>query len=156
MAVFARPLQTRTAPPIIGESLDPSLGNGMLIGSLNAYNSSLTTFNAGEIYGIRIPTLFDENNAIRCAGCGEVIKGTPFRVSLLDIVSPEVPGGVYRLAARLGVRLVRDGAGVHHAYVRERGSAGDRMPARLGLLALEFQADPALDHLRLALVEVLG
>src|SRR6187200_3190177 len=48
-------------------------------------------FRGGEIYGIPITTRFDENNAIRCAGCGEVINGTPFRVTLLDIVSPEVP-----------------------------------------------------------------
>ena len=33
--------------------------------------------------GIRIPTLFSENDAKRCAGCGEPIEGTPFRVSLL-------------------------------------------------------------------------
>jgi hypothetical protein len=48
-------------------------------------------FRGGEIYGIPITTQFDENNAIRCAGCGEVITGMPFRVTLLDIVSPEVP-----------------------------------------------------------------
>jgi hypothetical protein len=50
-----------------------------------------TKFRGGEIYGIEIPTVFDENNAIRCAGCGEQIKGTPFRVTLLDIVAPEAP-----------------------------------------------------------------
>ena len=48
-------------------------------------------FRGGEIYGIPITTRFDETNAIRCAGCGEVINGTPFRVTLLDIVSPEAP-----------------------------------------------------------------
>ncbi len=50
-----------------------------------------TRFRGGEIYGIEIPTLFDENSAIRCAGCSEPISGTPFRVSLLDIVAPEAP-----------------------------------------------------------------
>ncbi len=30
----------------------------------------VTRFRGGEIYGIRIPTLFQENNAIRCEGCG--------------------------------------------------------------------------------------
>ena len=50
-----------------------------------------SNFRGGEIYGIRIPTLFDENTAIRCAGGGEPIAGTPLRVSLLDIVSPEAP-----------------------------------------------------------------
>ena len=48
-------------------------------------------FRGGEIYGIPIPTLFDENNAIRCAGCGEPIDGTPFRITILDIVAPEAP-----------------------------------------------------------------
>jgi len=49
------------------------------------------TFRGGEIYGITIPTVFDENNTIRCDGCGELIAGTPFRVTLLDIVAPEAP-----------------------------------------------------------------
>jgi hypothetical protein len=48
-------------------------------------------FRGGEIYGIEIPTLIDENNAIRCAGCGEPITGTPFRITILDIVAPEAP-----------------------------------------------------------------
>lgn len=48
-------------------------------------------FRGGEIYGIPITTLFDENDSIRCAGCGELIPGTPFRVTLLDIVAPETP-----------------------------------------------------------------
>ena len=46
-------------------------------------------FRGGEIYGIPIPTVFDENTAIRCEGCGEPISGTPFRINLLDIVSPD-------------------------------------------------------------------
>ena len=48
-------------------------------------------FRGGEIYGIPIQTVFDENDTIRCAGCGELITGTPFRVTLLDIVAPEAP-----------------------------------------------------------------
>ena len=48
-------------------------------------------FRGGEIYGIPITTIFAENNAIRCAGCGEPISGIPFRVTILDIVSPEAP-----------------------------------------------------------------
>lgn len=49
------------------------------------------SFRGGEIYGIQISTVFDENDAIRCAGCGEPIPGTPFRVTLLDIIAPEAP-----------------------------------------------------------------
>jgi hypothetical protein len=48
-------------------------------------------FRGGEIYGIPIPTVFEENDTIRCAGCGELIPGTPFRITLLDIVAPEAP-----------------------------------------------------------------
>ncbi len=50
-----------------------------------------TRFRGGEIYGVRIPTIFDENQAFRCAGCGEPIDGTPFRVSILDFVANEAP-----------------------------------------------------------------
>lgn len=50
-----------------------------------------TSFRGGEILGIRIPTVFADNDAKVCAGCGEPIRGTPFRVSLLDVVTAEVP-----------------------------------------------------------------
>ena len=39
--------------------------------------------------GIRIPTVFSENDAKRCAGCGEPITTTPFRVSIMDNVARE-------------------------------------------------------------------
>jgi hypothetical protein len=41
--------------------------------------------------GIRIPTVFEENDAKRCAACGGPITGTPFRISLMDVVSREAP-----------------------------------------------------------------
>jgi hypothetical protein len=41
--------------------------------------------------GIRIATVFEENDAKRCAGCGEAIVGTPFRVSIMDAVAREAP-----------------------------------------------------------------
>ncbi|CAN5711666.1 hypothetical protein BH23CHL8_BH23CHL8_08600 [soil metagenome] len=50
-----------------------------------------TRFRGGQIMGIRIPTVFSENDAKRCAGCDEPIEGTPFRVSVLDNVAREVP-----------------------------------------------------------------
>ena len=43
-----------------------------------------------ELYGVRIPTVLSDMNAARCAGCGEVIEGRPWRVSILDVVAPEV------------------------------------------------------------------
>ncbi|MFI5259365.1 MAG: hypothetical protein ACHQ01_07140 [Candidatus Limnocylindrales bacterium] len=44
-----------------------------------------------ELYGVRIPTIVTDNIAGRCSGCGEVIKGRPWRVSILDPVAPEAP-----------------------------------------------------------------
>ena len=52
--IFAQPLQTRTAPVLIDSAQDPKLGGQTLIGSLNVYDSSLHTFKAGEIYGVRV------------------------------------------------------------------------------------------------------
>jgi hypothetical protein len=46
-----------------------------------------------EIMGVTIRTIVSDNIAIRCDGCREVIPGTPWRVSLLDVVAPEVPAG---------------------------------------------------------------
>src|SRR5512142_729145 len=44
-----------------------------------------------DFYGVRIPTIITENVSIRCDGCGGGIEGTPWRVSILDIVSRETP-----------------------------------------------------------------
>ena len=44
---------------------------------------------AVEIMGIDIRTIVSDNVAKRCAGCGEIIEGTPWRVNILDIVAPE-------------------------------------------------------------------
>jgi hypothetical protein len=41
--------------------------------------------------GIRIPTVFEENDAKLCAGCALPITSTPFRISLMDAVSREAP-----------------------------------------------------------------
>jgi hypothetical protein len=42
-----------------------------------------------EIVGVRITTVVEDNTAIRCDGCLDVIDGTPWRVNVLDIVAPE-------------------------------------------------------------------
>lgn len=52
--IFPRPLQTRTAPPIVGSAQDPSLNGQMLIGAMNVYESTMTTFAPGSIYGVRV------------------------------------------------------------------------------------------------------
>ena len=41
--------------------------------------------------GVQIRTIIKDNDARRCAGCGELIDGTPWRVNLLDIVAAETP-----------------------------------------------------------------
>jgi len=38
--IFARPLQTRSAPPIVGSASDPTLNGQMLIGAMNVYEST--------------------------------------------------------------------------------------------------------------------
>jgi hypothetical protein len=57
------------------------------------YDRRVTTtrFRGGQIMGIRIPTVFAENDAKRCAGCHEPIEGTPFRISIMDNVAREAP-----------------------------------------------------------------
>ena len=42
--------------------------------------------------GVRIPTIVEDNVAIRCDGCLEVINGTPWRMNILDVVAAETPG----------------------------------------------------------------
>ena len=61
------------------------------IGPTLCYDRTVTAtrFRGGRIMGIRIPTVFAENDAKRCAGCGEPIESTPFRVSIMDNVAPE-------------------------------------------------------------------
>ena len=46
-----------------------------------------------EIMGIQLRTIISDNDARRCAGCGQIIEGTPWRVNLLDIVAAETPVG---------------------------------------------------------------
>jgi hypothetical protein len=52
--IFARPLMPRSAPPVTSSAIDGSLGGQALIGAMNVYQSSLTTFQPGSIFGVRI------------------------------------------------------------------------------------------------------
>jgi hypothetical protein len=52
--IFARPLQTRKAPPIVGSATDPNLNGAALIGSLNAYDSTIEDLAPGSLHGVRI------------------------------------------------------------------------------------------------------
>jgi hypothetical protein len=51
--IYARPLATRSAPPVVSSAQDPRLAGSVLIGSLNVYDSTLHQFTPGEIYGVR-------------------------------------------------------------------------------------------------------
>jgi hypothetical protein len=42
-----------------------------------------------EIMGVTIRTIISDNDARRCAGCGELVAGTPWRINLLDTVASE-------------------------------------------------------------------
>jgi hypothetical protein len=44
-----------------------------------------------EIMGVQVRTIVKDNVATRCDGCLEVIVGTPWRISILDIVAVETP-----------------------------------------------------------------
>lgn len=52
--IFPRPLQSRTAPPIVSSAIDQQLAGQLLIGSMNAYDSTMKTFAPGQIYGVRV------------------------------------------------------------------------------------------------------
>ena len=80
-----------------------------------------TTFRGGEILGIRIPTVFEENDGKVCGGCGQPIEGTPFRISLLDTVAAEVPDSWAR-RARLnpGPHQFHADPACFHAWARAR------------------------------------
>jgi hypothetical protein len=52
--VLAQPLRPRSVPPTTGGTQDPELGAQTLIGSLDAYQSSLTELKPGSLYGVRV------------------------------------------------------------------------------------------------------
>jgi hypothetical protein len=44
-----------------------------------------------DIMGIRIPTIQQDNSAVRCRGCSGLIEGTPFRLNVMDVTATEAP-----------------------------------------------------------------
>ncbi len=80
------------------------------------------TFRGNEYLGIRIPTIFSEADARRCAGCGDHIDDRPFRVSIMDIVSTESPVWADE-QPRLnpGPHQFHDDPACVHAWMREQG-----------------------------------
>ena len=80
------------------------------------------SFRGGSIMGIRIPTLFSETDAIVCAGCGGSIALTPFRVSIMDPVSVEVPPSwASTVALNPGPHQFHADPSCFWSWARERG-----------------------------------
>ncbi len=86
--IFPRPLQPRTAPPVVGSASDPTLMGQTLIGAMNVYDSTLHTFNAGEVYGVRIMEGFSSEE-----GFPEMFGTTMFEGHANLGVSPVAPDG---------------------------------------------------------------
>lgn len=83
---------------------------------------SETRFRGGQIMGIRIPTIFSENDAKRCAGCLEPISGQPFRVTILDNVAREAPPSwAVRAPLNPGPHEFHSDPEHFRAWARERG-----------------------------------
>jgi hypothetical protein len=81
-----------------------------------------TRFRGGQIMGIRIPTVFSENDAKRCAGCLEPISGAPFRVSIMDAVAREAPPSwATRAALNPGPHEFHPDIEHFRAWARRRG-----------------------------------
>ncbi len=97
--IFARPLRPRSAPPAI----EPSAANGIdnnagLIGSMNAYQSSLDKFAPGSLYGVRVMEGFSSEEGPRMFGTtmfeGHANLGVaPIQAdgSWLALIPPNIP-----------------------------------------------------------------
>ena len=89
-----------------------------------------TTFRGGQIYGIRISTIYEDNDAIRCAGCGRPITVIPFRVSLLDAAAAEIPADwAERAPLNPGPHEFHTDPACFAAWARERGHLLCRLSA---------------------------
>jgi hypothetical protein len=81
-----------------------------------------TGFRGGEYLGVRIPTVFDENIAMACAGCGELIDEVPFRVSIMDIAPTEAsPSWATSVSLNPGPHQFHADAEHFRAWARQRG-----------------------------------
>lgn len=52
--VFPRPLVSRPAPPSIAPSANAGFGDAVLLGSMNVYESTITQFEQGAAYAVRV------------------------------------------------------------------------------------------------------
>lgn len=89
--IFARPLVTRSAPPIVASATDPALGGTTEIGALNTYDSTIKTFDPGSIYGVRISEGFSSEE-----GFQEMFGTTEFEGQAVLGVVPLLADGSWR------------------------------------------------------------
>ncbi|MBP1705847.1 MAG: hypothetical protein H6Q36_1586 [Chloroflexi bacterium] len=72
--------------------------------------------------GIRVPTIGPDENAIRCRGCGSLIEGQPFRVSVMDTVAIErAPSSAGQTPINPGPFQFHPDPACVRAWMRERG-----------------------------------
>ncbi len=98
--VFARPLAPRDAPPEIPAAAPNGVDNSaFMIGSLDVYTSSLTTFEPGSIYGVRVMEGFSSEEGFPRAFGNTMFEGhaqlgvakVQSDNSWLALVPPNVP-----------------------------------------------------------------
>ncbi len=86
--IFARPLAPRNAPALASSTSDNTLNGQTLIGSMNVYDSTLHTFNPGEIFGVRAMEGFSSEE-----GFPEMFGTTMFEGHANLGVNPVQPDG---------------------------------------------------------------
>jgi hypothetical protein len=82
--VFPRPLRPRPAPLLIADTApDSNAGDGVLVGSVNAYDSSIFNITPGSIYGVRMSEGFSSEE-----GFPEMFGNTEFEGQAVLAVAP--------------------------------------------------------------------
>lgn len=80
--------------------------------------------------GIRVPTIWQDNVAIRCRGCRGVIEGIPFRLNVMDVVATEVaPSWATATPINPGPYQFHRDPACARAWMRERGFLFCRLSA---------------------------
>ena len=75
----------------IGRLIRTDRGVAVLRPSLTPLGDTIAAMSPLDYLGVRIDTIVQDNVAIRCDGCLEIIDGTPWRMNILDVVAAETP-----------------------------------------------------------------
>src|ERR1041385_3410178 len=89
LRALARVLALRLAlrSPVRRASCDPTTSpRSRLRDFVRRYHRGVSPL---DYLGVNISTIVEDNVAIRCDGCHEVIAGTPWRMKILDVVAAE-------------------------------------------------------------------